>query len=257
MRMTDMLQKSFLSRYLPWVILFSLVTILASRLYQLPFALFLGSVLTSVAFLAHQVNVRYLYDRFFNRYSVHWYALAVIGLIALSVLMVGLVSMLGTDHLNLDLSESQSAFISRHGAFFFIRRATGQAMIMVLIASTTSKLLWAQTEEATENEPKRIILLRADGQDHKVNLNDVLYLKAESEYVCYNLKNEKLMVHGSLSEASINLATLGFVRVHRSYTVSSAHIRSIGTKSLTLADKTEIPIGRTFRDAVRSLSLAE
>jgi preprotein translocase subunit SecG len=248
---------SLLKSFLPWLLLYSLGVVLASKIYTLPFALVLSFTFTAVAFVFHVVNVRFLFDRFFNRHTIHWYGLFIIVLIVLPVTLVGLVSMQGSSNLNLSLTDSQSVLFEERGAVFFVRRASGLAMILVFIASTSSKLLMAQTQENLVDEQKNTIILRAEGKDHKVELKDLLYIKAESEYISYHLTNEKLMVYGSLAQASENLVEKGFVRVHRSYTVSTAHIKAVGTKSLTLTDKTEIPIGRTFRDALKALSLAE
>ncbi|GJG89488.1 DNA-binding response regulator [Gemmatimonadetes bacterium T265] len=59
----------------------------------------------------------------------------------------------------------------------------------------------------------------------------------------------------SLAECEQKLARRGFLRVHRSYVVNTARIRSVkslqkGEFALLLDDGTAIDTGRTFRDAV-------
>lgn len=256
--MVNLRKRIFLNSILPWLLLFSLGVFLAPKIYTWQFSVVLSFTFCTLAFVFHFINIRLLFDRFFNRKAIHWYGISITALIILFLTLFSIVAAQGAIDLNPSLTDSQTAFLKERGAVFFVRRASGLAMIFVLIASTSSKLLLSQGHDENELENSdRTIILRAEGQNHKVVIGEIQYLKAESEYVAYHLDNEKLMVYGSLSEASENLAKDGFLRVHRSYVVSSNHIKAIGAKSLVMSDQTEIPIGRTYREAVKALSFAE
>ncbi len=90
-----------------------------------------------------------------------------------------------------------------------------------------------------------------------------MFCKAAGDYVELNLKDhQQRLFTGSLKELEATLPNT-FLRVHRSYLVNVAFIRSLNTKSskqaensgagfLQLHDENEVPVSRRIMPTVRN-----
>ena len=92
----------------------------------------------------------------------------------------------------------------------------------------------------------------------RIKLNDVAYLKAAGSYTeiyTYDAlqKNESYILSAKkLGDIEKKLSGLSIVRVHKSYLVNLEHVSEVGT-SVKLRDiRDEIPIGRIYRETVKS-----
>lgn len=91
------------------------------------------------------------------------------------------------------------------------------------------------------------IVVRADHQDYKVTLQDILYLEAQHEYVTYHTTKQRITAYGSLKSLEESLPATRFVRVHKSFMVAIDKIDTMNTKSLTVAGR-RIPISRSRKN---------
>jgi DNA-binding LytR/AlgR family response regulator len=89
------------------------------------------------------------------------------------------------------------------------------------------------------------IFVKTGYELEKIWLKDLLYLEAEGNYVAYVLADRKLLSRQSISEALQTLPGQGFIRVHRSFVVATAHIRKISKQSVWINNR-EISIGASF-----------
>lgn len=234
-----------------------IVTFLSTRIFSTPFAFLMAGSFVTAMCVVHYLNYRLLVVRLFNRSTIHWYILGAIALTGVCVTVLSFVSQLGESAIQVKLSIPNVGFQVERDAAFLVRRGATVAMIMVLFVSTGYSLLIDKEREQESSDTDRFIILRAEGKDHKVLCKDIRFIKAESEYVGYHMNGNRLMVHGSLVNAVTNLKSDGIIRVHRSYAVAKRSITSVGANTITLDDKTEIPVGRSYRPVVRALSLAE
>lgn len=103
------------------------------------------------------------------------------------------------------------------------------------------------------------VLLRDGARTHRVAPGDILFIKGADDY------GEVHLTGGRTIMATMTLAELtgvlpdGFLRIHRSYIVNAAHIRTVGPRSgggrsVTLIDGVTAPVGRTYAEAVRRWS---
>jgi DNA-binding LytR/AlgR family response regulator len=83
----------------------------------------------------------------------------------------------------------------------------------------------------------------------KVMLDDILYIESMKDYVKVFTVHGMLMTKQSITSVEAMLPESGFVRSHRSYIVSIGKIKSF-TNELIGIEKTEIPIGKLFRNQV-------
>ena len=101
------------------------------------------------------------------------------------------------------------------------------------------------------------IYLKADRKNHKIRLNEILYIESLDDYVKVFLRGRVLITRENISTLEEKLSGLQFVRIHRSYIVSVKEIRSISGEGVQIADK-DLPFGRAYKKtALTSLSIQE
>jgi two-component system, LytTR family, response regulator len=93
------------------------------------------------------------------------------------------------------------------------------------------------------------VYFRADRKMIKVMLSDILYIESMKDYVKVVTSNETIITKQSISSVEAMLPEQKFIRTHRSFIVSAAAIYSF-TSELINVGKTEIPIGRLYRQQV-------
>ena len=82
----------------------------------------------------------------------------------------------------------------------------------------------------------------------KIKLEDVLFIKSDTDYTEIILKENKHLSSESLRYWEENLDKDQFIRTHKSYIVNTFKIEKISGNQLCLSDKTVIPIGRVYRE---------
>ncbi|KQC02251.1 LytTR family DNA-binding domain-containing protein [Pedobacter sp. Hv1] len=82
----------------------------------------------------------------------------------------------------------------------------------------------------------------------KINYSEILYVEGLKNYVSiYTTTAQRIITYQTLRELEDQLPQPPFYRVHRSYIVSTEHIRVIDGNNITIADQS-IPIGETYRE---------
>ena len=117
-----------------------------------------------------------------------------------------------------------------------VKRMTGQETITPV---NTNKL-----------NPQAFVYLKVDKNMHKVFIDDILYIEGWKDYIkVYLTIGKTILVKQSISAMENLLSDHMFLRVHRSYIVSTDKIT--GYNALTVkVNSTEIPIGRLYKQAV-------
>ena len=103
----------------------------------------------------------------------------------------------------------------------------------------------AQEEKKTES----FVYFKADRKMIKVLLQDILYIESMKDYVKIVTSNDTIVSRQSISSVEAMLPEKDFIRAHRSFIVSLQKIKSF-TSELIEIDKTEIPIGKIYRNSV-------
>ena len=101
--------------------------------------------------------------------------------------------------------------------------------------------------DATPHEPADYLMVKADYRLYKVNFDDLLYIEGQHEYVSFYTKGKRITALYSLKALEEQLPPDSFVRVHKSYIVSIAHISEIEQLTVTCAGE-KIPIGGSYRE---------
>jgi DNA-binding LytR/AlgR family response regulator len=88
---------------------------------------------------------------------------------------------------------------------------------------------------------------KVDRKNVKVKYDDIFYIQGLSNYVKIHLENDILVVYEKLLDLEKSLPKDKFVRVHKSYIVSLAKIKSYTSDAIEIAEK-ELSIGNTYRE---------
>ena len=101
-------------------------------------------------------------------------------------------------------------------------------------------------------EKIKYIYLRQKSKQIKVALSDVLFIKAENEYVDYYLKNQqKILILGALKNLEEELQDSNFIRIHRSYIVNLDAIEYIEGNQIFVGNQ-KIPVSGTYKKSLFS-----
>jgi DNA-binding LytR/AlgR family response regulator len=103
-----------------------------------------------------------------------------------------------------------------------------------------------------EKKEESFVYFRADRKMVKVMLDDILYIESMKDYIKVFTRQAMVITKQSISSVEAMLPEKEFIRVHRSYIVSLNKIRSFTTELLEIG-KTEIPIGKLYRNEVRKV----
>jgi DNA-binding LytR/AlgR family response regulator len=91
-------------------------------------------------------------------------------------------------------------------------------------------------------------LLRSGHDLIRIDLDQLTYIKAGSDYCELYTTEKKYLSQEPLKTWNEKLENLGFCQCHKSYLVGLAHIRKISGNQLYLNDGTLLPIGRAYKD---------
>ena len=105
---------------------------------------------------------------------------------------------------------------------------------------------------ADEERRDPFAYFRCDRKMVKVMLNDILYIESMKDYVKIFTGSGMLMTKQSITSVEAMLPERDFIRTHRSYIISLDKVKTF-TNELIGVGKTEIPIGKLFRNNVVKL----
>jgi two-component system, LytTR family, response regulator len=88
---------------------------------------------------------------------------------------------------------------------------------------------------------------------------DVFVAKADGNYVALVHKSKSYLVRETMATAEQKLAPLGFLRIHRSTLVNTNLVKELrrdktGTYMLRTTDGSEHPVGRSYKDNLKSIA---
>lgn len=145
---------------------------------------------------------------------------------------------------------------------------------VLLLAANVGLIYWIQARRSTarireleaalkqrEERPApgvpETMVFRSEGQDVRVETAKIRYIEGMSEYVKIwrDDAGEPLVVLERLKNLEEMLPAGQFLRVHRSYIVNLSRIRATTAGQITLDDGTRIPVGDSYRDKFRKMTI--
>lgn len=102
------------------------------------------------------------------------------------------------------------------------------------------------TEKVVVPEGPKHIFLNVNRTHHKVVLKEILYIESLKDYVRIHTVKDKLVVKGNLGTFMKQVPDKQFVRVHRSFAIALAHVKSFNQSEIEINGK-QLPIGNSYR----------
>ena len=103
---------------------------------------------------------------------------------------------------------------------------------------------------ASENSPTdNTLFIKTDHRIVKVDIGDIRYIEAMSEYLKVYLESERKPIITLLPLKKIEeRLPAGFMRIHRSYIVNLDKIQEVNKNRVILDNDTYLPIGDSYKD---------
>lgn len=99
------------------------------------------------------------------------------------------------------------------------------------------------------DESNNFIFVRAEYENVKINYADILFVEGLKDYVkIYTTDGKYVLTLMSLIKLETSLSHKGFSRIHRSYIVNLAHIKSIQKNKVLIVDR-RLPISESYKTA--------
>lgn len=119
-------------------------------------------------------------------------------------------------------------------------------------AVNKARELKALRETTPAQEEEQAIFVKSDYRNVRISLKDIQFIEGFDDYIRIHVDNAK-SIYTLMSLKSIleKLPATDFLRVHRSYIVPVKRIKRFSNQHVQLDNK-EIPIGKSYVDAVRN-----
>ena len=96
------------------------------------------------------------------------------------------------------------------------------------------------------------IYVKVDRKMVKIMLDDILYIESDKDYVKVFTTGPTIVTRQTISSVEAMLSENKFFRIHRSYIVSLAKIKSFSNEFVEIGNK-ELPIGKLYRNSFLKL----
>lgn len=101
----------------------------------------------------------------------------------------------------------------------------------------------------TSGLPRDHIFIKSSSRFFRVAFSDIIYVEGMKDYLRIHTADHNIITHQTLSEMENILPSGQFIRIHKSYIVSFAHIKSIFGNSVELGNIT-LPIGLNYKERI-------
>jgi DNA-binding LytR/AlgR family response regulator len=106
-------------------------------------------------------------------------------------------------------------------------------------------------KNGVSNEDESTVFIKSGPQTYQVKVGEILYLEKDGNYITVHLKDRNILIRENMGDIFDLVPASDFLRVHKSYVVATKHITMIEIHQLVINGE-KIPIGSTYRDALRS-----
>lgn len=112
------------------------------------------------------------------------------------------------------------------------------------------EVLFKAVKHAEANK-NRYFLCEIGRETKQIPINEIAYFEIINRIVTVYFSGQSLEFYGKLSVLEEQLASQGFIRIHRSFLVNARYIDTLSATAVLLADGTELPVGTSFYHAAR------
>lgn len=108
-------------------------------------------------------------------------------------------------------------------------------------------ILALKESELQQSTNKDELLIQSGKTTYVIQMNDLLWVESDSNYVVLNFKtNKRLLIRQTISNLEKTFASFDFIRVHKSFLINKKELIKANTTQLELSNGKIVPIGRNY-----------
>ena len=108
---------------------------------------------------------------------------------------------------------------------------------------------------AALSEREQNLKFKWGSEQYQVKLSDILFLESRGRMICLHLLGQngpEKNFYSAMNEMQDQLGSAGFLRIHKSFLINMAHVKSLCYKGVTLDDGTSLPISQRNYAAIHA-----
>jgi two-component system, LytTR family, response regulator len=109
------------------------------------------------------------------------------------------------------------------------------------------------SEQANAGSDTRHLMIKENKKFIKIRPEDILYIEGMKDYIKIYLAEKNILTHMTLTAISGMLNEMSFIRIHKSFIVNKAAIKSIEGNVIYVNNGKELPIGNIYKDQIRDI----
>jgi DNA-binding LytR/AlgR family response regulator len=122
-------------------------------------------------------------------------------------------------------------------------------------SKTIDKIIDGKIFKTPNNDIKSVkrdhIFIRSEGKFFRINFSDILYIEGMKDYLKIHTTEHIIVTHQTMIDMENILPDNKFIRIHKSYIVSIAHIKAVFGNSVDMG-RTQLPIGLNYKEQLMS-----
>jgi len=93
------------------------------------------------------------------------------------------------------------------------------------------------------------IFIRAEGKFFRISFSDIIYIEGMKDYLKIHSTEHVIVTHQTMIDMENILPGNNFIRIHKSYIVSIAHIKAVFGNSVDMGQM-QLPIGLNYKERI-------
>jgi len=122
-------------------------------------------------------------------------------------------------------------------------------------SKTIDKIIDGKIFKTPNSEIKTVnrdhIFIRSEVKFFRISFSDIMYIEGMKDYLKIHTTEHVIVTHQTMIDMENILPGSNFIRVHKSYIVSIAHIKAVFGNSVDMG-KTQLPIGLNYKERIMS-----
>ncbi len=120
--------------------------------------------------------------------------------------------------------------------------------------ATKLKQALATSYTNTTKRHKESIIITNNGETHWIFKSDIIYIESEGRKInIVTDQNETFTCYKTMDQTLKHLEEPNFLRVHKSFIINTNYIKAIHNNNIQMANKHEVPIGRSYLKPMHAL----
>lgn len=112
--------------------------------------------------------------------------------------------------------------------------------------------IFLRAVRAAEEKQREYIMCSGAGEYRNIEIRSIRYFQVVKRIVTvFYGKKEEFSFYSTFGKIENRLSDYGFVRIHRSYLVSTEWIRTISYQEIVLSSGERLPVGRTYYGSLK------